>query len=99
MATWLLADLDNIICDFMGQLRSATEQGWQQSRPAHYRAILAALETALHERRALSEAQPSTPLEQRVAARSAEALAEPELSLALRWRLRPLLALVPSRSH
>ena len=42
MGTWVLADLDNIIDDFMGQLQSATEQGWQRTKPDHYRSILAA---------------------------------------------------------
>ena len=53
MGTWVLADLDNIIRDFMGQLRSATEQGWHRTKPDHYRSILAALESALEERREL----------------------------------------------
>ena len=50
MGTWVLADLDNMICDFMGQLSTATQQGWHRTKPEHYRAIVAALESALKER-------------------------------------------------
>lgn len=96
MGTWLLADLDKIIYDFMEQLRTATHQGWHRTKPAHYRAILAALESALKERRATSVAS-MTPDRRAVAITKDEVAALP---LAVRWSLlRPLLCLVPSRSQ
>jgi hypothetical protein len=50
MNTWMLADLDNIIRDFMAQLRTAMEEGWSETRPDRYRAVVAALESALRQR-------------------------------------------------
>jgi hypothetical protein len=46
----MIADLDNIIRDFVEQLRRATADGWYRTRPEHYRALVAALESALRER-------------------------------------------------
>jgi hypothetical protein len=52
MEMWMLADLDCIIRDFVDQLRAAEEEGWEETRPAHFRALAAALESALRERQA-----------------------------------------------
>jgi hypothetical protein len=57
METWMHADIDNIVRDFVDQFQTAVKEGWQETRPAHYRAIVAALESALRERHALSGAQ------------------------------------------
>jgi hypothetical protein len=54
VGTWPSTDLDSIISDFMDQLQRATELGWHRTKPDHYRAILAALESALKERQGLS---------------------------------------------
>jgi hypothetical protein len=60
METWMLADVDDIVRDFMAQLRTATENGWHETKPAHYRAIVAALESALRERHVRGVSRPST---------------------------------------
>jgi hypothetical protein len=100
MDKWVVADLDNIILDFMGQLRSATEQGWQRTKPDHYRSILMALESALNERRELvahRARQRPEGLVNFVTERQPAAAVWP---LGLRGLLlRPLLCLVPSRGQ
>jgi hypothetical protein len=82
METWMLADVDNIVRDFMGQLRTATENGWHETKPAHYRAIVAALELALRERhlRRVSRVGTSRAVELAEAIR-----VEEPLPLGLRW--------------
>ncbi len=99
MGNWVLADLDNIIGDFMGQLSRATQQGWHRSRPDHYRAIVAALESALRERSGLLASRAIDEQAQR--ATSMAELCRPEAPLPVAWRLawRPLPCLVPSRSQ
>src|SRR5262245_15603240 len=96
---WSRADLDNVICDFMDQLRTATEQGWDRTKPEHYRAILAALEAALKERlessAALTGAGEDQPAPCQVEPLGTEAM----MPVALRWSLLSLLPFVPSRSH
>jgi hypothetical protein len=99
VGTWLSADLDNIIYDFMEQLRSATELGWHRTKPDHYRAILAALESALKQRRELAAAPASTAQNQPVPDRAEPRPAAAMMPAALRWSLLPLLALIPSRSQ
>ena len=99
MGTWLSADLDNIIYDFMGQLRRATELGWHRTKPDHYRAILAALESALKERQGSSAAPARAAQTQ-----PAPDWAEPDsaaawIPAALRWSLLPLLGFVASRGQ
>jgi hypothetical protein len=99
VATWPSTDLDRIISDFLDQLQRATELGWHRTKPDHYRAILAALESALKERQGSSAAPASAGQIQ-----PAPDWAEPHpvaarIALALRWSLLPLLALVPSRSR
>jgi len=92
METWMLADVDQIIRDFMDQLRTATEQGWHESRPAHYRAIVAALESALRERhqRRLSQARAGVAPEVSKPERS-----EVSTPLLFPWAWRPVPTLVP----
>src|SRR5258707_15628226 len=98
MGTWMLAEQDSIIRDFMEQLRSATEEGWYRTKPAHYGALIAALETALRERHALAT-EPSTsvepeqvPWERRVA--------EFASRLTFGWTRRPTLSpIVVSRGR
>jgi hypothetical protein len=99
VGTWLSADLDSIICDFMDQLRSATEQGWHRTKPDHYRAILAALESALKERRGSSAAPTSAVAHQSAPSWPASNQVEAMLPVVLRRSWWPLLAFVPSRSH
>jgi hypothetical protein len=85
----MLADLDNIICDFMDQLRTATEDGWYRTRPDHYRAILAALESALRERQGRHTAH----------AVMSHGPGRDVVSVASCWSWKPLLSLIPvSRS-
>jgi hypothetical protein len=99
VATWLSAELDTIVYDFMEQLRGATESGWHRTKPCHYRAILAALESALKERHVLA-ATPASALEnQTVLDRALPRRARERMPAALRRSLSPLLAFVPSRSH
>jgi len=100
MGTWVLADLDNIISDFMGQLQAATEQGWQRTKPDHYRSILAALESALEERRELLAARGSERCDETANCVAGPPVAAPAWPIAVRWSfMRPLLCLVPSRSQ
>jgi hypothetical protein len=96
---WLRADLDNMICDFIDQLRTATEQGWDQSKPEHYRAILAALESALKERRGLSAAPGGAYEDHPEPCQVAPVRPEAMMPVALRWSLLSLLAIVPSRAQ
>jgi hypothetical protein len=95
----LSADLDNIIYDFMEQLRRATELGWHRTKPDHYRAILAALESALKQRHELAAAPASAAQDQPVPDRPEPRTAAAMMPAALRWSLLPLRALVPSRSQ
>jgi hypothetical protein len=82
METWMLADVDDIVRDFMGQLRTARENGWHETKPAHYRAIVAALESALRERHGRRVSPASTAR----AAELAEAnRVEESMPLGLRW--------------
>jgi hypothetical protein len=93
MDRWLIAESDNMIADFWDQLRTATEEGWDRSKPDHYRAILAALELALRHRRALLAA--NVP--------GARPLAEARLAEAgdarPRWTLLPVPCPVPSQGR
>lgn len=100
MGKWVLADLDNIINDFMDQLQSATGQGWQRTKPDHYRSILAALESALEGRRELLAARDSDRYDENANCVAGPRLVAPAWRAALRWSLmRPLLCLVPARSQ
>jgi hypothetical protein len=100
MGKWVLASLDNIIEDFMSQLQTATEQGWQRTKPDHYRSILAALESALTERRELLAARASEPRDQPASYMAEPRLTAPAWPLPLRWSfMRPLRCPVPSRGH
>jgi hypothetical protein len=93
----MLADLDNMVRDFMGQLQSATVEGWYRTRPAHYRALIAALESALRERH---DRRVADGAERRAEARPGPApapdrdLLPAPVALLLRWKLAP--ALVPA---
>jgi hypothetical protein len=99
MEKWVVAGVDSMICNIVGQLQTATSQGWHRTKPAHYRAILAALESALTERRRLVAARAAEP-QQRPAVSTTEASqTEAWFPVALRRSLRPLLGLVPVRSH
>jgi hypothetical protein len=91
--------LDNIIYDFMDQLRRATELGWHRTKPDHYRAILAALESALKERQGLPAAPGSAGQNQPAPDRAEPDRVEARIPALLRWSLLPLLASVPSRSQ
>ena len=51
MREWTREELDGIIQDFTTQLCAAKAEGWDRSRPDHFRAIVAALQIALEERR------------------------------------------------
>jgi hypothetical protein len=51
MSEWTREELDAIIQDFTTQLCAARAQGWDRSKPEHFRAIVAALQLALEERR------------------------------------------------
>jgi hypothetical protein len=89
--------MDSIISDFIDQLERATELGWHRTKPDHYRAILAALESALKERQGLSAAPASAGSIQ-----PAKDWAEPHLvatrtPVVLRRSLLPLLASIPPR--
>jgi hypothetical protein len=95
----LSEDLDSIIYDFMRQLRRATELEWDQIKPDHYRAILAALESALKERQRLSAAPANAGQSQPAPDRAEPHPVEARIAVAFRWSLLPLLALVPSRSQ
>jgi hypothetical protein len=100
METWMLADLDNMIRDMMGQLRTALEKGWQETKPAHYRALVAALESALRVRyqRQVAEAEAKAKAEAKPAGEIREP--EPFTPPRLFWPWRPVPALVPvSRGH
>jgi hypothetical protein len=99
MGTWVLADLDNIICDFMGQMRLAMEQRWDRTKPDHYRAILAALDSALKERRELLASRATETQAERKTSAAKVSLPESALAVARRWSWRPALCLVPSRSQ
>jgi hypothetical protein len=95
----LSAELDDLIYDFLEQLRRATELGWYRTKPDHYRAILAALESALRQRQELpavpASAAPNQPTPEGAEPQRIEAM----IPVALRWSLLPLLAFVPSRSQ
>jgi hypothetical protein len=91
--------LDNIIYDFLEQLRRATELGWHHTKPDHYRAILAALESALKQRHELTAVPASAAQNQPVPDRAEPRPAAAMMPAALRRSLLPLLALVPSRSR
>ena len=99
MGTWLSADLDNIIYDFMDQLRRATELGWHRTKPDHYRAILAALESALKQRHELSAAPASAAENQPVPDWAELHPVEAMMPAVLRWSLLPLLGFVASRGQ
>jgi hypothetical protein len=89
-----------MISDLMGQLQSATEQGWERTKPDHYRSILAALESALEQRRAIIAAPGSERRDEPANCVAAPRLAAPTWPGALRWSfLRLLLCLVPVRSQ
>jgi hypothetical protein len=99
VGTWLSADLDSIIYDLMGQLRRATESGWHRTKPDHYRAILAALESALKQRHELSVA-PAGAAEKQLVPDCAELHpVEVMMPAVLRWSLLPLLGFVASRGQ
>jgi hypothetical protein len=91
--------LDTIIYDFMDQLRTATELGWHRTKPDHYRAILAALESALKERHGLAAAPVGIDHDQPAPCRAEPQRAEAMMPAALCWSLLPLMAFVPSRSQ
>jgi hypothetical protein len=91
--------LDNIICDFMEQLRRATELGWYRTKPDHYRAILAALESALKQRQELPAVLASAAQEQPAPDSAELDRIEAMLPAALRWSLLPLFACAPARSQ
>jgi hypothetical protein len=98
MGAWVLADLDQIIRDFMGQLQSATEQGWHLTKPDHYRSILAALESALNERRELLVSRALDSPDEPAMSLAEPPPAVPAWPVGLRWLLmRPFLCLIPSR--
>jgi hypothetical protein len=100
MGTWVLADLENIIGDFMEQLESATEKGWHRTKPDHYRSILAALESALEQRCELLVSRDSVCCDRAVSSTTGPRLTLPAWPNALRWMfVRPLLCLVPSRGQ
>jgi len=92
MKTWVLADLDNIIRDFMDQLLSATQEGWHRTRPDQYRAVVAALESALRERHVLRVEEAGV---RRSWAIPKRRLASYLWPFELRWASRPRLSLVP----
>jgi hypothetical protein len=54
-----LSELDGMVRDFLGQLLGAKSEGWDRSRPDHYRALLASLRVALAQRRAVRAATAS----------------------------------------
>jgi hypothetical protein len=99
MGTWVLADLDNIISDFIDQLRSATERGWHRTKPDHYRSILAALETALKQRREVFHARAGNKrCEPDASSMAGPRLRAPAWPVALRGSfMGPLLGLLPLR--
>ena len=99
MATWPSTDLDSIISDFMDQLQRATELGWHRTKPDHYRAVLAALESALKERQGLSAAPTSAGPDQPAQDPAEPLLVEVRIPAALRRSLLPLFASVPPRSQ
>jgi hypothetical protein len=99
MRTRELADLDTTIRDFLGQLATATEHGWNQTKPAHYRAILAALELALRERDAHLTAgavAKHDPEPAHAAGSDLDSAPDPRSE---RWRRRPWMAVVPYRGQ
>jgi hypothetical protein len=51
MREWTREELDGIIQDFTTQLCAAKVEGWDRSKPDRFRAIVAALQIALEERR------------------------------------------------
>jgi hypothetical protein len=83
----------------MDQLQTATAQGWHRSRPEHYRAILAALESALKQRLESPSTSAGAGRHQSIPAQVEPARAEAMVPALFRWALLPLLALVPTRSH
>jgi hypothetical protein len=97
--TWLSADLNNVIYDFMNQLRRATELGWHRTKPDHYRAILAALEAALRQHHESSAAPASTAQVQPVPDWAEPHPADAVMTAAPRRSLLPLLGSVASRSR
>jgi hypothetical protein len=96
MGTRELADLDTIIRDFLDQLATATEHGWDQTKPAHYRAILAALELALRERDAHLTAWAVAKHDPEPAQVPGSELHAAPLARSERWARRPWSAIVPS---
>jgi len=81
--------MDSVIRDFMEQLRTATEEGWYRTKPAHYGALIAALETALRERHGATE--PSSNVEPEPAPWERR-VAEFASRLAFGWMRRPTLS-------
>src|SRR4051794_22197297 len=97
MRMWLLAGIENILRDIMDQLIEATEARWHRTKPDHYRAILAAWESALREGRELDASQVGL---DPIPAISERRTAEDLIPFAFRRSWRPLLSLVPvSRSR
>ena len=101
MGTWVLADLDNIICDFMDQLRTATEQGWHRNEAGPLPGDPGGVESALRwRRRRLSAAEQERRGLRAIGYGSGRCRGRTAwLSLALRSSLRPLFCLVPFRSQ
>jgi hypothetical protein len=53
MREWTREELEAIIQDFTFQLCVARAEGWDRTKPEHFRAIVAALRIALDQRRRL----------------------------------------------
>jgi hypothetical protein len=73
-----------MVYDFIEQLRGATESGWHRTKPSHYRAILAALESALKQRQEWAAAPASAAENQTVLDCAAPGSAPTLLPAALR---------------